>query len=276
MGLSEFDLIDRFFRDVGRIRSDVVLGVGDDGAILRCPPGHELVMVSDTLVAGVHFPLDAPARSVGHRALAVNLSDIAAMGATPAWALLSLTLPEVHERWLTEFAGGFSRLARTHEVQLVGGDTTRGPLSLSVQVVGMVPPETALRRSTARPGDLLFVSGRVGEAAGGLALLQATLAPRESLNDSVRRSLIERFEFPQPRLALALKLRGVASAAMDISDGLLADAEKLARASGLRLRIDLERLPQSAALAESFLPATATNLMLTGGDDYELLFSVSR
>ena len=276
MGLSEFDLIDRFFRGIGRTRSDVVLGVGDDGAILRGPPGHELVMVSDTLVAGVHFPLDSPARSVGHRALAVNLSDIAAMGATPAWALLSLTLPEVHERWLTEFAGGFSHLARTHDVQLVGGDTTRGPLSLSVQVVGMVPPETALRRSTARPGDLLFVSGRVGEAAGGLALLQATYPPQASLTGSVRRSLIERFEFPQPRLALALQLRGIASAAMDISDGLLADAEKLARASGLRLRIDLERLPLSAALQASFSPEIATKLMLTGGDDYELLFSVSR
>lgn len=276
MGLSEFDVIDRFFRGVGRLRSDVVLGVGDDGAILRCPPGHELVMVSDTLVAGVHFPLDSSARSIGHRALAVNLSDIAAMGATPAWALLSLTLPEVHERWLTEFAGGFSRLARTHEVQLVGGDTTRGPLSVSVQVVGMVPPETALRRSTARPGDLLFVSGRVGEAAGGLALIQSTHPVHASLDDSTRRSLIERFEFPQPRLALALQLRGVASAAMDISDGLLADAQKLARASGLRVRVDLERLPTSVGLEAAFTQDLVTQLMLTGGDDYELLFTVSR
>ena len=276
MALGEFELIDRFFRDVGRPRADVVLGVGDDGAVLRSPPGHELVAVSDTLVAGVHFPLDAPARSVGHRALAVNLSDIAAMGASPAWALLSLTLPEVHERWLTEFAGGFSRLARTHDVQLVGGDTTRGPLSISVQVIGFVPPDQALRRSSARPGDLLFVSGHPGEAAAGLALLQGTHPARAALPDSERRSLIERFEFPQPRMALALQLRGVASACMDVSDGLLGDAEKLARASGLRLRVDLERLPLSSALAEAFEPSTALELALTGGDDYELLFTVSR
>lgn len=276
MALGEFALIDRFFRDIGRPRADVVLGVGDDGAVLHSPPGHDLVAVSDTLVAGVHFPLDAPARSIGHRALAVNLSDIAAMGATPAWALLSLTLPEVHERWLTEFAGGFSRLARTHDLQLVGGDTTRGPLSVSVQVIGFVPPETALRRSTARPGDLLFVSGCPGEAAAGLALLQGTQRSRERLTDSDRRALIERFEFPQPRLALALQLRGVASACMDISDGLLGDAEKLAQASGVRIRIDLERLPQSPALTAAFAEEASRVLSLTGGDDYELLFSVSR
>lgn len=276
MALGEFQLIDRFFRDVGRPRADVIVGVGDDGAVLHAPPGHELVMVCDTLVAGVHFPLDAPARSIGHRALAVNLSDIAAMGATPAWALLSLTLPEVHERWLTEFAGGFSRLARTHDVQLVGGDTTRGPLCISVTVVGFVPPDQALKRSTARPGDLIFVSGQPGEAAAGLALLQGTHAARATLEDAGRRRLIERFEYPQPRLALALQLRGVASACMDVSDGLLGDAEKLARASGLRFRLDLERLVPSATLAEAFTAPTSLQLMLGGGDDYELLFTVSR
>lgn len=276
MALGEFALIDRFFRDVGRPRADVLLGVGDDGAVLRSPPGQELVAVSDTLVAGVHFPLDAPARSVGHRALAVNLSDIAAMGASPAWALLSLTLPEVQERWLTEFAGGFSRLARTHDVQLVGGDTTRGPLSVSVQVIGFVPPDQALKRSAARPGDLIFVSGHPGEAAAGLTLLQGTHPARDTLTDAERRFLIERFEYPQPRLALALQLRGVANACMDVSDGLLGDAGKLAAASGLRLRLDLERLPASAALAAAFTPATALQLMWGGGDDYELLFTAAR
>ncbi|NBX40833.1 MAG: thiamine-monophosphate kinase [Gammaproteobacteria bacterium] len=158
MARGEFALIDRYFRAVGALRGDVVLGVGDDGAILRPPPDHDLVAVSDTLVEDVHFPRGAAPRSIGHRALAVNLSDIAAMGATPAWSLLSLTLPAAEDDWLAEFATGYASLARAHDVALVGGDTTRGPLVVGVQVLGFLPRGRGLRRAGARPGDRIFVS----------------------------------------------------------------------------------------------------------------------
>src|SRR5262252_6684681 len=165
MALSESELITRYFRKCGAQRRDVALGVGDDAAVLECPPGLQLVATTDTLVAGVHFPLTVPAAAVGHRALAVNLSDLAAMGARPAWALLALTLPEADEQWLTEFAAGFGALARAHDVALVGGDTTRGPLAATVQLLGHVPHGRALTRAGGRPGDALFVSGSPADAA---------------------------------------------------------------------------------------------------------------
>src|SRR5579864_29263 len=175
MALSEFALIERYFRACGARRSDVRLGVGDDAALLDLPAGCELVAAVDTLVAGVHFPAGSPPASVGHRALAVNLSDLAAMGASPAWALLALTLPEADEGWLTEFAAGLAALARAHGVALVGGDTTSGPLCVTVTLLGQVSAGTALRRAGARPGDVLFVSGTPGDAAAGLALEQGRL-----------------------------------------------------------------------------------------------------
>ena len=176
MALSEFVLIERYFRNCGAQRSDVTVGVGDDAALLTPPTGCELVAATDTLVAGVHFPHDSPAASVGHRALAVNLSDLAAMGARPAWALLALTLPEADEAWLGEFAAGLGALARAHEVALVGGDTTRGPLTVSVQLLGHVPRGSALTRAGGHAGDALFVSGTVGDAGAGLALEQGRLS----------------------------------------------------------------------------------------------------
>lgn len=278
MALGEFELIDRYFRDCGAARADVVLGVGDDGALLRPPPGADLVAVSDTLVEGVHFPPGSPAASIGHRALAVNLSDIAAMGATPRWALLSLTLPQVDEGWLAGFAAGFGALARAHGVALVGGDTTRGPLTLGVQVLGTVPAGEGLRRSGGRPGDALFVTGTPGDAAAGLALLMegsgdrpgaVAGAPAEAL-DALRR----RFLFPTPRLAEGEALRGLASACIDISDGLVGDLGKLAAASGCAALLDLDALPRSAALAAGFTPEAALRCVLDGGDDYELLLAV--
>src|ERR1700744_1302298 len=175
MALSEFALIDRFFRKSGAMRADVHLGVGDDAALLECPPGTELVAAIDTLVEGVHFPKGSPPASIGHRSLAVNLSDIAAMGAKPAWALLALTLPALDERWLEEFTAGLASLARAHDVALVGGDTTSGPLCISIQILGHVPKSGALLRSGGRPGDLLFVSGTPGDAAAGLAIEQSRL-----------------------------------------------------------------------------------------------------
>jgi thiamine-monophosphate kinase len=270
MALTESTLIERYFRACGAQRTDVTLGIGDDAALLRVPPGSELVATTDTLVAGVHFPPRSPPAAIGHRALAVNLSDLAAMGARPAWALLALTLPEAKESWLEEFAAGLGALAREHRVALVGGDTTQGPLCVTVQVLGLVPPGAALTRSGAGPGDALFVSGTPGDAAAGLALEQGSLTAPAGAREFLR----ERFLMPSPRVALGERLRGFASACIDVSDGLLGDAGKLARASGLAAHIALESLPLSEALLAVVGAERARVLALTGGDDYELLFAV--
>lgn len=273
MPLTEFALIDRYFRDIGS-RRDVRLGVGDDGAVLAPPAGHDLVAVVDTLVEGVHFPHQSPARSIGHRALAVNLSDVAAMGATPAWALLALTLPRADEAWLAGFAAGFSALARAHDVQLVGGDTTSGPLCVTVQVLGVVPRGEALPRSGGRSGDSVFVTGTPGDAACGLALLQGRLRPPATAATAALDTLRERFLYPVPRCAAGARLRGIASACIDISDGLGGDLTKLATASGCGARVDVTRLPLSQALLAVAERAAAEHFALTGGDDYELCFTV--
>ena len=268
--LSESALIERYFRAAGAPRSDVVLGIGDDAAVVTVPAGSELVVTTDTLVAGVHFPAGTPAAAIGHRALAVNLSDLAATGARPAWALLALTLPEALPAWLEEFAAGFAALAREHRVALIGGDTTRGPLCISVQLLGLVPVGEALRRSGAHAGDALLVSGTPGDAAAGLALEQGRL----SAPDAARAYLRERFLLPSPRVALGERLRGYASACIDVSDGLLGDAGKLAAASTLAAQIELERLPLSDALRSVLPDEGAAELALCGGDDYELCFAV--
>jgi thiamine-monophosphate kinase len=270
MALTETSLIERYFRGAGAQRGDVKLGIGDDGAILTVPAGSELIATTDTLVAGVHFPERCPAASIGHRALAVNLSDLAAMGARPAWALLALTLPQAQEAWLEEFSAGLGALAREHRVALVGGDTTRGPLCVTLELLGFVPQGAALRRSGGRPGDVLFVSGSPGDAAAGLALEQRRLdAPAEA-----RDYLRERFLLPSPRVALGEALREFASACIDVSDGLLGDAGKLAHASGVAVELQFEDLPVSEALLAAFDEVRARELALTGGDDYELCFAV--
>jgi thiamine-monophosphate kinase len=265
--LNEFDLIDRYFRDCGVSRADVTLGIGDDAALLECPHGEQLVASIDTLVAGVHFPIDSPPQSIGHRALAVNLSDLAAMGARPAWALLALTLPQADEPWLAAFAAGFSALARVHNVALVGGNTTSGPLCISVQVLGHVTPSKALLRAGGKPGDILFVSGMPGDASAGLAIEQNRLQVNEPY-------LRERFLFPTPRVELGQRLREYASACIDVSDGLLGDAGKLAKASGCGVAIDLSSLPVSAPLVAAVGDCEARMLTLTGGESYELCFTV--
>ena len=276
MPLGEFELIERFFRQPGealcRSRGDVVLGIGDDAALLRPAAGKELVAALDTLVEGRHFPVGSPARSIGHRALAVNLSDLAAMGADPAWFLLALTLPAADEDFLAAFAQGMLQLAAAHGMALVGGDTTAGTLAASVQALGFVAPGEALRRSGGAPGDLLYVSGTPGDAAAGLRL--AMEEPAVRLDAAQRQWLLDRFHFPAPRVGLGRLLRGVASACIDVSDGLAADAGKLAAASGCGVRIEIERLPLSAAL-RAHAGAGAAQLALAGGDDYELCFTVA-
>jgi len=271
VSLSEFELINRFFRDCGAARADVRLGVGDDAALLACPPDRQLVAALDTLVEGVHFPAGSPPASIGHRVLAVNLSDLAAMGAEPAWALLALTLPRAEATWLAEFSEGLCALAREFQVALVGGDTTSGPLCATLQILGFSEPATALTRSGGKPGDALFVSGTPGDAAAGLLLEQSRL---EVSAADIAAQLRARFLFPSPRVALGRRLRGYASACIDISDGLLGDAAKLARASGCGVELEHEQLPLSFALKHACAADRAHALALLGGDDYELLFSV--
>jgi thiamine-monophosphate kinase len=272
--LGEFELIDRFFSPQGsgsRSGSGVILGIGDDAAILELPKATDLVAAVDSIVSGRHFPEGSDARSVGHRALAVNLSDMAAMGATPAWATLALTMPSADADWLQRFSAGFLDLAAEHAVTLVGGDTTRGPLTVSVQILGHVPHGTALRRSGAKAGDLLVVSGSLGDAGAGLAFLSAPPSPRSREVDD----LVRRFEYPSPRVQMGLSARGIASAAMDLSDGLVGDLPKLAQASGLGAHVAVEKLPLSQAMRALVSAKQSRDWALAAGDDYELLLAVA-
>ncbi|HRQ66023.1 MAG TPA: thiamine-phosphate kinase [Xanthomonadaceae bacterium] len=265
--MPEFELIERI-RARASTRSDVALGIGDDGALLDPPPGMQLVAVVDTLVSGIHFPAGTQAADIGWKALAVNLSDLAAMGAEPAWALLSLTLPRDDKPWLDRFLDGFLELADRHRVALVGGDTTRGPLAVSVQLVGFVPRGQALLRSGARPGDRIWVTGTLGDAAAGLDMWPQRVRSRPEM-----RPLFERLHRPQPRVEAGIALRGHAHAAIDISDGLLADLGHVCRASAVGAEVYASHLPSSSALAG--LPVSRRQAwQLTGGDDYELLFAL--
>lgn len=264
--MAEFDLIARIQARAAR-RDDVVLGIGDDAALLRMPPDALLVVATDTLNADVHFPEDTRPDALGWKALAVNLSDLAAMGAAPAWCTLSLSLPEGDALWVERFLDGFLALARQHDVALVGGDTTRGPLSVCVTVHGFVAEGRALTRAGARPGDDLWISGTLGDAAAALSQWRAGGACEPSLR--------ERLDRPTPRLALGRALAGVASACIDVSDGLLADAGHLCASSGVGAELELAALPASAALATLFTDETRHLLQAGGGDDYELCFSAA-
>lgn len=268
MSLGEFDIIARYFAHRGP-RRDVLLGIGDDAAVLDVRQDRKLVVALDTIVDGIHFPSGTAAADIGYRALAVNLSDLAAMGAEPSWMTLSLSLPESSEPWLDGFAEGLFEIADRFGVVLIGGDTVKGPLVISVQVAGYVEPDRWLTRSGARPGDLIFVSGDVGAAAAGLAVIQQRL-PDSAAAEELR----QRFLRPEPRVRLGRSLRTLASAAMDVSDGVLADLAKLCRASGCGAKIDVELLPRCAAMTQVFAPAASVDFALAGGDDYEILFTV--
>ena len=263
--MAEFKLIDRIRERAAHARDDVVLGIGDDAALLQPPPGRQLVVTMDTLNEGVHFPSGTAASDIGWKALAVNLSDLAAMGAEPAWCTLSLSLPDGDLAWVDGFLDGFVALAAEHRVALVGGDTTRGPLAVSVAAHGLVAPGQALRRDGARPGDEVWASGTLGDAAGALSLLQRGLPGDESLSSRLNR--------PQPRLRLGSGLRGIASACIDISDGLLSDLGHVCAASGMAAQLDAAALPVSEALGAMFAGDGLHALQLAGGDDYELCFT---
>lgn len=261
--IAEFDLIERIRRRAGA-RDDVVLGIGDDAALLQVPAGRQLVVAMDTLNAGVHFPHDTALADIGWKALAVNLSDLAAMGAEPAWCTLSLSMPAADEAWVDAFLDGFGALASQHRVALVGGDTTRGPLSVCVTVHGFVEPGHALRRDGACVGDLVWVSGTLGDAAAAL--------PHVLDRTPVDASLRARLDRPTPRIALGRALTDVATACIDVSDGLLADASHVARASGVGIEVEVDTLPMSSHVA-SLDAAQRRRCQATGGDDYELCFT---
>ncbi|MCP3667334.1 MAG: thiamine-phosphate kinase [Gammaproteobacteria bacterium] len=268
MASSEFELIKQHFSHLGSIRKDVVLGVGDDCALLSPLADQVLAVSMDTLVAGVHFLVDVDPETLGHKALAVNLSDLAAMGATPAWVTLALTLPEKNDAWLSAFCSGFGKLAIQHNLQLVGGDTTRGPLSITVQVHGYVPAGQALRRVGAAVGDQIYLTGTLGDAGLSLKALQGEL-PLDQLS-----TLRSRLERPTPRIGAGVAMRGVAHAAIDLSDGLLADLGHICEASGVGARIELSLLPLSIAVATYIKSTGDWQIALAGGDDYELCVTV--
>ncbi|MFO7593729.1 MAG: thiamine-phosphate kinase [Pseudomonadota bacterium] len=270
MALNEFSIIERYFTSSSH-RKDVLLGVGDDAALLQVPQGMQLAVSVDTLVAGRHFPEDTAAEAVGHKTLAVNLSDMAAMGAEPAWATLAITLPDADPAFVDAFAEGFFNLARRFDVELVGGDTVRGPLSLTVQVQGLVPAGEALLRSGARPGDYLYVSGSLGDAGAGLRL-----RPEKNHADAESaKQLIRRLEYPTPRVAEGVSLRGIASAVIDVSDGLLADLGHILARSGCGAEVELDAIPRSKALSRCIAgQEEQLRLALSAGDDYELCFAV--
>ena len=266
--MKEFELIRQIQRETAVSYPDgfehgVKLGIGDDAAVLEVPPDQHLVAATDTLNAGVHFPLDTSPLDIGYKCLAVNLSDLAAMGATPRWALLSLSLPKADPEWVHLFSKGLRSLAQLHGVTLVGGDTTSGPLSVSLTALGFVEPGRQLTRGGAKPGDLLVVSGTIGGAAHALDSLKAG-------EPSTERYLLDR---PQPRVDLGQSLKGYASACIDISDGLLADLGHVVKASGCGAKIQLQNLPIAESL-DGLEQKKLWNYQLTGGDDYELLFTL--
>lgn len=268
--LDEFSLIRRYFHHDASLAGQqysVVLGPGDDAAILSPPAGHQLVMTQDTSLEGRHFPDDMAAEDVGYRCLAVNLSDLAAMGAQPLWFLLSLTLPEVNEDWLAGFSRGMFELADASGIALVGGDITRGPLAVSIQATGAVPAGHALRRDGARVGERICLGGVTGAGLHGLHLWQ------QGHRDG---AAVAHFRRPQPQLALGCSLRGHASACIDISDGLLADLNHVLEASGgLGARLDEASLPLDTAMLRDRPHDEQRQLQLQGGDDYLLLFTLS-
>lgn len=260
--MDEFALIRRFF---SRDTEAADVGVGDDGAVLTPEPGLQQVQVIDTLVEGVHFPANIAAADVGYRAVAVNLSDVAAMGARPRWMTLALTLWDKDELWVEDFAAGLFAAADEHGIALIGGDTTQGDsVVVSVHVTADVERDAALLRSGAKVGDTVFITGTVGDAAAGLQLLQ---------NDDHDEFLVQRFLRPAARVATGRALRGNAHAAIDLSDGLLADLSKLLAASGVGAEIDIGKIPLSAAMCKRFGDEERRRFALTGGDDYELCFT---
>lgn len=262
---AEFNLIERYFRRSNK-QPDIVLDAGDDAAVLKLAADEQLVVSCDSFVQGRHFLADISAAAIAHKALAVNLSDLAAMGATPRWFTLALTLPDIDHDWLQSFADGLYALADKHHIALVGGDTTQGPLSITIQVMGSVK-QSYLSRSGALPGEQIFVSGSLGSAAACVQLRRNKKHTATALNQAL--------DWPQPRNVLGIKLLDYASSCIDISDGLSADLGHILKASGVAAEVQIEQIPIAAELAETMPRALALPLALSGGDDYQLCFTVA-
>ena len=269
--VKEFDLIGRYFSNSGHRRKDVVIGIGDDCAVTTVPENQQLAVTTDTLVAGVHFLADAPAKSVAYKTVAVNLSDLAAMGAEPAWISLSLSLPEVDEPWLDDFVSGLYELTQYYSVQLIGGDTVKGPMAMTITAQGFIPPGSELTRSGAKPGDWVYVTGTLGDAGAGLDILQNKL----DVSGEAKDVLVNRHYFPTPRVAVGTAIRRIATSCIDISDGLISDLNHILKASNCGATVHVERLPLSRALTSAVSPEQAIEYALSAGDDYELIFTVS-
>ena len=271
MACGEFDLIARYFNRYRTARQDVQLGIGDDCALLTVADKQQIAVSTDTLVEGIHFLKTISPADLGYKALAVNLSDLAAMGADPAWVSLALTLPAVDSDWLEAFSDSLFAQLDYYGMQLIGGDTTRGPLSLTLTIQGLIPTGRALLRSGARVGDWIFVTGTLGDSAAGLAILQDQLLVADP---EARQLLIQRHLRPQPRVLQGQALRQLATSAIDISDGLISDLKHILKASDCGARLDLDLLPYSPELQQNVDAEQALKWALTGGEDYELCFTV--
>ena len=270
--MTEFSIIDRHCRKVGPNHKETVLGIGDDAAIVTVPGEMELVVSVDSMIAGVHFFPEVKPASLAYKLLAVNLSDMAAMGAQPKWATMTLTLPNSDENWLSDFSNALKHHAGVYGVQLIGGDTTQGPLNLSLTIMGLVPKGKALSRRQAVAGDDVYVSNVVGDAALGLRCLQGNL----DCSSDTQTQLIDALEHPQPRVDLGLALRDIANACLDVSDGLIGDLQHICEQSRVGIEIDVDTLPLSQVYANYL--ANGGNLVeaLSGGDDYELAFTAAK
>lgn len=276
MSYGEFDLIARYFNRQTINRHDVNIGIGDDCALMTIPEKQQLAVSTDTLVSGIHFLPDISPADLAYKSLAVNISDLAAMGADPAWVSLALTLPSVDTAWLSQFSDSLFEQLNYYGIQLIGGDTTRGPMSLTYTIHGLVPTGKALTRSGARIGDWIYVTGTLGDSAAGLAILQQRLQVDDL---SQREWLVQRHLRPQPRVLQGQALRNLASSAIDISDGLISDLAHILKISGTGARINLDKLPLSSALTQCYLDQSCTEdqahiWSLSGGEDYELCFTV--
>lgn len=269
--MKEFELIKEFFTAQPVSRKDVAMGIGDDCALIQASADKLIAVTTDTLVAGVHFPVNTPARAIGHKAVAVNLSDLAAMGAEPCWISVAITLPEVNEQWLSDFTSGMFELTEYFNVQLIGGDTTKGPLSITITAQGTVPQGKALCRKGAQNGDYVFVTGNLGDA--GLAL--AAINGQVDLNKADFDKVLHKLNYPQPQVLVGQLIREYASSAIDVSDGLLADLAHVCRASNLGAIIALDNMPLSAELKANLDDKAAIEMALTAGDDYQLIFTSS-
>ena len=269
MASSEFELISKYFKNLTDDDSSVQCGIGDDAAIVHIPHDMEVALSIDTLLEGTHFPAETQPSDIAYKALAVNLSDMAAMGAVPKWVLLSISLPEKDEDWIEKFVSGFLELARTHSISLIGGDLSRGPLSITVQIQGLLPTGSALKRNGAQKDDLIYVTGTLGDAGVGLDIMNGKL----SIGEKQRTFFLNSLNRPDISIDAGIQLRSIANSAIDISDGLIADLGHILEVSHVGAEIEMEKIPLSEEMKQVTDNVTAWNYALTSGDDYKLCFT---